>query len=53
MKLSAKQLTMLRDFHRDLEATDIADFGDGTLAWANRGSTRSVAKGFTTTPGLP
>lgn len=41
MKLSAKQLIMLRDYHRDGEASDLGDFaatrrsGDA-LAWRNR-----------------
>jgi hypothetical protein len=36
-KLSPKQLTMLRDFERDGEASDIYDFDTaGTLGWRNR-----------------
>lgn len=35
--LTPKQLQMLRDFERDGEASDYADFYDGgTLAWHNR-----------------
>lgn len=35
--ITPKQLTMLRDFARDGEASDYGDFSDGgTLAWKNR-----------------
>lgn len=35
LRLSAKQLQMLRDYNNDLEATDICDFG-GPFDWHNR-----------------
>lgn len=34
-KLSDKQLSMLRDYSRDGEATDLCDF-DGPMGWHNR-----------------
>lgn len=35
--LTPRQLTMLRDYANDGEATDYAEFDDaGTLAWCNR-----------------